>query len=1064
MRRRFLALATVAVAAVLPGAARAAYSPSDVPYLFGGPLPRQLSSPPVARGAPYTPLVKSLIKQLEPDSPPTAAELINADKLLYGGLTLGGVSSCKSVAGVLAPSGTSPSIASLCWADSVGVNITSGPNIGKTTATPEPLAIGATFDPRLANAWGQVEGAEARQLMVTGLYGPEADVSVQPNWERGLDTLGEDPFLNGVMAAAQVNGMQARGLMSQVKHFAAFTGANRYTFTRVQDQAFQELLAAPFEDSITRAKAASLMCAYEEYQVAGGRLPGPQNALFEPSPYPGSAATWPLNEPHWSCEQPLALNYLLRGLWHSVAFVGSDYPATHSTDAITQGEAQEFPITTFFGPADPTDPTAPLLAVGRGNDPTGDACLLGTLPSPCSASGSRHIGGIPGLACDPEDGCGLVAAVETGALPLAVFNQAIAEILYQEQRFGLLGCDDSPRPTTCTNPGGVGGDRSGTASLPHGPTSRATAAADLGTEDGDAAVVERLAEEGAVLLKDRDGALPLTRRDLRRGVAISGAGAEYLIAEPSNEASTGFPDRDAISPLRQLELLGGRGSRIGFTPALDPTGVPVPTAELSTTSGSHDRGLDRSAGPGSPRKDRMLDYTTASPEGQLQPGDYTWTGYLYVPRQDAYTFRFQYTPGTTSSQTPPVGFSLDGRSQSTSTASSFYCGQYYGHNVCVPVATTHPGYTQGGLTNVQTAPSSLSPGFHQIQISFRNDTSAPASFRFAYSRAAGDAIDAASAARAKAAAVVFVNDNGVTVVNQDAYTPPSTGVARLPADQVALINAVAAANPNTIVVMNTADPVIVQPWIANPHVRAVLEMWNAGSEGGTATARLLLGQADPSGHTTITWPRRPGDTIWAYPETRPLFPGDHTGSHPERLNGLSDPSQANCSSYLPPPSPCTMTVLSEGIFSGYRFFDRERLTPQFPFGYGLSYTRFRFSHLRIRRAAGGLRVVFTVRNIGSRSGTEVAQVYVGAGPPRPGAQQAVRSLRGFIRITDAPHHARRVVVDLDARSLQYWSPAQQRWVTDPGQRVIWVGDADAPAHLPLRATVRIGSRRNGVPR
>src|SRR5947199_3105570 len=224
-------------------------SASDIPYRIGGPLPAYGRSPGIAADAPYTPIVKSLIHQLLPDDPPTAAELTNAVQLFDGLINLGNNGSCHSVGYVAAPTGTTPSIAPLCWADSVGVNITSGSNAGRTSATAEPLAVGATFDTRLANAWGQVEGAEGRRLMVTGLYGPEADVSVQPNWERGLDTLGEDPYLNGVLAAAQVNGIQGRGLMAQVKHFAAFTGANRYTFTSLGDQALHEILFAPFESS-----------------------------------------------------------------------------------------------------------------------------------------------------------------------------------------------------------------------------------------------------------------------------------------------------------------------------------------------------------------------------------------------------------------------------------------------------------------------------------------------------------------------------------------------------------------------------------------------------------------------------------------------------------------------------------------------------------------------------------------------------------------------------------------------------------------------------------------------
>ena len=205
-------------------------------------------------------------------------------------------------------------------------------------------------------------------------------------------------------------------------------------------------------------------------------------------------------------------------------------------------------------------------------------------------------------------------------------------------------------------------------------------------------------------------------------------------------------------------------------------------------------------------------------------------------------------------------------------------------------------------------------------------------------------------------------------------------MSALPDHQVKLIQAVAAANPNTVVVLNTADPVIVQPWIDNPNVKAVLEMWNAGSEGSTATARLLLGQANPSGHTAITWPRNGTDLFWTYNQTKPLYPGDTTGVHPERLNGL----------------PNFGTSETEGIYTGYRYYDQEGIPPQFPFGFGLSYTTFEFSHLKLTpRFDGTVDVDFDITNTGSVAGAEVAQVYVGAGPDVPGSSRPSRSLRGF---------------------------------------------------------------------
>ena len=181
-------------------------------------------------------------------------------------------------------------------------------------------------------------------------------------------------------------------------------------------------------------------------------------------------------------------------------------------------------------------------------------------------------------------------------------------------------------------------------------------------------------------------------------------------------------------------------------------------------------------------------------------------------------------------------------------------------------------------------------------------------------------------------------------------------------------------------------------------------MWFAGQEGGTSTARLLLGQANPSGHSALTWPVNATDTIWAYNETVPLYPGEPAGPlaaypnvHLERLNysfSAPLPSCVNPSSGSP-----VCTNETEGIFAGYRFFDKEGITPQFPFGFGLSYTTFGFANLSVAATAdGGADVSFDVSNTGSVAGADVAQAYVGAGPNVPGIQQAVRSLRGFERV------------------------------------------------------------------
>jgi beta-glucosidase len=450
--------------------------------------------------------------------------------------------------------------------------------------------------------------------------------------------------------------------------------------------------------------------------------------------------------------------------------------------------------------------------------------------------------------------------------------------------------------------------------------------------------------------------------------------------------------------------------------------------------------LDRTTGPGSPATDSSIDFTTASGNGQLAAGDYTWTGYVYVPTTDTYTFRFQFSSGVPASD---VTFALDGTTQTLSAPADVYGQGVTGaHSAALPGTPTDGGYTEAGLTNEATSASTLTGGtYHQVTITFNNATGGPASFRFAYSRANGDIADAAAAAKGKKLAVVFLNDNGATTTIPNPYgsTPATISAPEsLTAANTQLVDAVAAANPNTVVVLNTTNPVLI-PWLGS--VKSILEMWFSGEEGGTSTARLLLGLADPSGHTDITWPANATDTLWGYNETVPLYAGDTTGPHLERLNN----------------GPNGTTNETEGIFNGYRFFDKEGITPMFPFGWGLSYTNFSYSHLRVTRASdGGLNVDVQVTNTGQDTGSAVAQVYLGAPSQQPaGIQFAVRQLSQFGRVTLDPGQSADVSMQVPLRQLQYWSSAQQRWITATGTRTVYVGDADSPSSLPLQAQVTI---------
>jgi beta-glucosidase len=228
----------------------------------------------------------------------------------------------------------------------------------------------------------------------------------------------------------------------------------------------------------------------------------------------------------------------------------------------------------------------------------------------------------------------------------------------------------------------------------------------------------------------------------------------------------------------------------------------------------------------------------------------------------------------------------------------------------------------------------------------------------------------------------------------------------LPAEQNDLIAQVAAANPNTVVVLNTGSP-ITMPWL--DQVAAVLQAWYPGQECGNAIADVLFGSINPSGRLTQTFPKRLEDNP-AYIN----YPGE---------NGK--------------------VFYGEGIFVGYRYYDRKKVEPLFPFGYGLSYTTFQYCNLTIGSrsydSADAIKVSVDVTNTGTRAGQEVVQLYV-----RDICSRLVRpdqELKAFAKIDLEPGQTKTVSLTLDHKALAYYDPAEHGWVAEAGTFEVRVGSS-----------------------
>jgi beta-glucosidase len=239
----------------------------------------------------------------------------------------------------------------------------------------------------------------------------------------------------------------------------------------------------------------------------------------------------------------------------------------------------------------------------------------------------------------------------------------------------------------------------------------------------------------------------------------------------------------------------------------------------------------------------------------------------------------------------------------------------------------------------------------------------------------------------------------------------------LPSGQNELIAAVEKANPRTIVVLNSGDPVTMTKWIDT--TPALLDMWYGGQEGGHALAAILFGDANPSGKLPVSLPKKFEDSP-AYGH----YPGENL-----------------------------KVDYAEGIYVGYRYYDTKSVEPQFPFGFGLSYTSFEYSDLKaINRIeyVGKSRVkdVFVevkVRNTGQRTGAEVVQVYVHDGHSR--IDRPIRELKAFDRVELKPGETKTLQFNLLNPAFSYWSPEKKDWVMDPGTFEVQIGASSRDIRL-----------------
>ncbi len=504
----------------------------------------------------------------------------------------------------------------------------------------------------------------------------------------------------------------------------------------------------------------------------------------------------------------------------------------------------------------------------------------------------------------------------------------------------------------------------------------------------------RLATEigarGAVLLRNRRGVLPLARRAEKIAVIGYDAGPGTETQESGSPYVIGFKP---VAPVKAIRKQAG-GANVTYSQGtLGVVSLPAPSPSTLAPVGGGGQGLtgeyfSNSDLSGSPMMTRLDPSVDLSSTADLEGArSIRWTGSFTPKRSGLHRF----------------SLALGGR------ASLYLNGKL------VTFGDTET-YDFGGPKNAFQAAVKLQAGKPaSIRIDYSADSVPPAApfeptIRLGVAAPDNLISKAARAAEQADVAVVFVNDISGEGMDRTSLS--------LPGDQDALISAVARKNPRTVVVMHTAGPVLT-PW--RHEVAGIVEDWYPGQQSGKAIAKVLFGEVNPSARLPLTFPAtaRQGPAAGAVPKP---------GMNP---NNLEDHT--------------------EGNLVGYRYYDARHQKPAYPFGYGLSYTSFSFSGLKVsKRGSHRYLATVRVRNTGGRAGAEVVQLYLGfpsgAGEPR-------RQLKAFGRVFLRAGASERVRLKLNPSSFKVFDQGRNSWKATSGRYRIYLGTSSRD--LPLRDSVTL---------
>jgi len=488
----------------------------------------------------------------------------------------------------------------------------------------------------------------------------------------------------------------------------------------------------------------------------------------------------------------------------------------------------------------------------------------------------------------------------------------------------------------------------------------------------------QIAREGIVLLKN-NGILPLNTNKIK-SIAVIGPNAAF--ARTGGGGSADVTPIYSISPLIALQKKIGSKVKINYAPGvhLENNGIPIeskyfslPTDSGNGLLGEYFKNENLEGQPSFTRNDSKVDFDWGleSPKVGFPREHFSvrWTGFLQVEKSGIYDLDFVSDDG--------VRLYLD-------------------DSLIINNWTEHGATVNSYSTNLEAGKK------YKVKIEYYQGLGGAVA-KFCWRNTVDNLLKQATDAAAKSdIALVFAGTS-------DQYE--SEGKDRddliLPEKQDELISEVVKANKNTIVILTTGSPVLMDGW--KDKVEGILETWFAGEEIGNAIADVILGNYNPSGKLPITFPKR-----WE-----------------------------DCSAFKTYKAQDSISEYSDGIFVGYRHFDAANIEPLYPFGYGLSYTNFEFNDLKVQEFTKEnthyFKVSLNLKNTGKLSGAEVVQLYVSAIDPK--IERAPKELKAFRKISLGSGETSRVEFNINKNAFSYYDTGTKQWVTDPGKYEILVGNS-----------------------